>query len=338
MKDFICVSDLEAVVRQTPECPLNGAAMHPHMHVPVDWRRPEDHREWDIWWDDSAAFGQIFPRPKPEDVSAFYDFDGYYTHAERLRPDSETEAKQVGLPGHVLRSLAYRLENGAEPTRAWWRSIIPQDAKQGLEVGCGDGDRMLTYCPFLEHVCGVEPDPRAVQVAQDRGLEVYPGTAEDLPDEVRDRTYDLIVFSHVLEHTIDPILSLSNAKDMLSQGGLMSVEVPNNASIGAQRMGKAWRWLDAPRHLNFFTAESLTACAESAGLTVHAVLYRGYVRQFTPDWIVDEARISAAIEGRTMTQADINRQVWHSAKLLAATALVHPSRKYDSVRILCGRT
>jgi hypothetical protein len=102
-------------------------------------------------------------------------------------------------------------------------------------------------------------------------------------------------------------------------------------------MGEAWRWTDAPRHLNFFTPESLVACAEKAGLTVKAVLYRGYVRQFLPDWIVDEARIRARLEERSMTPADISRQLRHSAALLGATALAAPERKYDSVRILCTR-
>ncbi|MCL4676643.1 MAG: class I SAM-dependent methyltransferase [Pararhodobacter sp.] len=337
MKDLVRTSQLEAAMSLDPECPLNGAEMHPYLTVPVDWRRPADRRAWTIWWDDHAHFGQVHPRPQPQDVASFYDIDAYYTHAEREQFDDATEARQVGLAGHILRSLAYRFEKGAEPTAEWWRSILPENARYGLEVGCGDGDRMLTYGPFLDAVHGVEPDPRAVRVAHRRGLDVHEGTAENLPEAVKGRRYDLIVFTHVLEHTIDPILSLCNAGALLSDTGVLSIEVPNNASEGALRMGEAWRWLDAPRHLNFFTAESLQACAEAAGLRVRAVLYRGYVRQFTPDWIVDEARISATLDGRRMTQADIRRQLWHSARLLARTALAEPARKYDSVRILCSR-
>lgn len=320
-----------------PACPLTGSSMREHLTIPMDWRRPEDDRTWSIWWTDTAKFGQIFPRPKPQDVAAFYDIDAYYTHAERFEPDSVRDAQQVGLVGRILMHMAYRLENGAEPTKAWWRSIIPQGARQALEIGCGDGDRMQTYGPFLDVVRGIEPDPRAVSVARERGLNVYSGTAEDMPEDVKDRTYDLIVFSHVLEHTIDPVLSLRNAAAMLSDTGIMSVEVPNNASEGARSMGQAWRWLDAPRHLNFFTPESLQACAEAAGLKVQAVLYRGYVRQFASDWIIDEAQISAAMNGEEMTQSHVKRQLWHSTKLLFKTMLAHPSKKYDSVRVICTK-
>ncbi|PVH30535.1 class I SAM-dependent methyltransferase [Pararhodobacter oceanensis] len=320
-----------------PECPFTGSRMRPHLSVPFDWRRPEDHRSWDIWWDDQAEYGQVHPRPRPVDVAAFYDIDAYYTHAERQRFDPAEEARMVGWRGRVLSSLAFRFENGAEPTAEWWRSVVPKGARNGLEIGCGNGDRMITYGPFLDLVCGVEPDPRAVSAARGNGLKVFEGTAEALPVDVTQSTYDLIVFAHVLEHTIDPVQSLRNAAALLSDNGLMSIEVPNNDCMGARMMGPAWRWLDAPRHLNFFTAESLQTCAEAAGLKVQAVLYRGYVRQFTHDWIVDEARITATMQGRAMTQADVDRQLRHSAKLLARSALAAPGHKYDSVRVLCTR-
>ncbi len=337
MKDFVQERELEAAMYADPNCILTGKGMRPHMTVPMDWRRPDDRRAWNIWWDEGAKFGQIHPRPHPDEVASFYDMDAYYTHAEKESFDSESEDRQCGRFGRVLRSLAYRFERGAEPTPDWWRSIIPKGARNGLEIGCGNGDRMRTYGSFLTSVRGVEPDPRAVSAARQQGSEVFEGTAESLPASVQDRAHDLIVFSHVLEHTLDPVASLTNARNLLSETGLMSIEVPNNDCEGARQMGQAWRWLDAPRHLNFFTADSLKACAETAGLTVNAVLYRGYVRQFTPDWIVDEARIQAAMDGRKMEQDDVDRQLRHSARLLARTALAQPSRKYDSVRILCTR-
>lgn len=337
MKDFAGVASLQASDETMARCPLTGAPMHPLLTVPRDWRRPTEKTDWTIWWSDRADFGQIFPRPTPSEAAGYYDIEAYYTHAERLAPDAEAEAREVGLLGRALGALAFRFERGAEPTRAWWRSVIPPNARHGLEIGCGDGDRMLTFGPFLQTMRGVEPDPRAVSVACGRGLTVLNGTAEDLPAELGDRQHDVIVFSHVLEHTIDPVKSLTNAAALLAPGGLMSVEVPNNGSTGMRQMRANWRWLDAPRHLNFFTEKSLVACAEAAGLTVRAVLYRGYVRQFMPDWIVDEARIGAVMEGRALTRRDIRRQLAHSVRLLARTALAHPSHKYDSVRILCTR-
>lgn len=320
-----------------PKCLLDGSDMRNAISVERDWRRPMVSQPWSIWWSDSAQFGQIHPRPAPEDIAAFYDFDAYYTHAENIDHDHQAETRQVGILSRILFSLAFRFEHGAEPTPSWWRSIIPEAARQGLEIGCGDGGQMAMFGQFLEHVRGVEPDQRALSIAQDRGLDVVAGTAENLPDAIKDRDYDLIVFSHVLEHTRDPVQSLRNTAALLSDTGVMMIEVPNNACMAAQMMGSAWRWLDPPRHLNFFTPTSLKHCAGTAGLKVEAVQYRGYVRQFAPDWILDEAHISALLQGRSRTQADIRAQVWHSAKLLARTALARPERKYDSVQLLCTR-
>lgn len=320
-----------------PTCPLTGAALSPARPLPMDWRRPSDPRQWSIWWTPDHRFGQIQPRPTPEQVGAFYEVETYYTHVARSEIRAEEESLRPGRLQKILGSIAWRFEHGAEPTSEWWRSVIPQGAREGLEIGCGNGDRMLTIAPHVGRVIGVEPDPAAAKVARGNGLDVREGTAEDLPEAVKGRRYDAIVFAHVLEHTIDPVLALKNAGDLLTDTGVMSVEVPNNACTGAAMMGDCWRWLDVPRHLNFFTPQSLRACAEAAGLTVQAVLYRGYVRQFMPDWILDEARIVATMEGRAVTQADVNRQVRHSAQLLARTAFAAPERKYDSVRVLCTR-
>lgn len=320
-----------------PLCPLTGEAMQPGLLVPGDWRRPDDRRSWRIWHSYGGGFGQIHPRPRPGDIPEFYDIAGYYTHCERDSTDPDLDESRVGSLGRLLARIAWRFEHGAEPTQAWWRSVIPEGAREGLEIGCGEGGRMTTIQPFIASLRGVEPDPCAVRAARARGHDVHEGTAEALPEAIRDRLHDVVTFVHVLEHTLDPVAALANAREVLAPGGLMSVEVPNNACEGARRMGRAWRWLDAPRHLNFFTPESLVACAEAAGLRVKAVLYRGYVRQFLPDWVLDEARIIARLERRAVTQADIDRQVRHSAALLAATALAAPRRKYDSVRILCTR-
>lgn len=316
-------------------CPFTGKKMRPWLTIPLDWRRPEDGRSWTIHWCDSAKYGHIFPRPDPHDIAAFYDVADYYTHDIDAVGPLDDASRQLGLLGRVLRSAAFRFEHGDEPTPEWWGSIIPQGAQSGLEIGCGNGDRMLTFAPYVSELVGIEPDPRAVEVARNKGLKVYEGVAEALPREVQGRKFDLIVFTHVLEHTLDPVLSMRNAAELLAEGGVLSCEVPNNECVGMRRMQQNWRWLDAPRHLNFFTMDSLRACAQKAGLRVTGEYYRGYVRQFLPDWMADEAMIRAKLERREVTRADLKRQMWYSYGLFLRTMMAHPTRKYDSIRIVC---
>lgn len=321
-----------------PRCPLTGAPMRPLMRVDHDWRRPADRKAWPIWWSDNAGFGQIHPRPSAEDVAQFYDLDSYYTHDGDGARDPAAEARAVGWMGRLLGKIAWRFDYGIDATKApWWQALIPPGAQNSLEIGCGDGDRMLTYRPFVGHVRGVEPDPFARNRALSRGLDVHAGLAEDLPASVTSDRYDLIVFCHVLEHTRDPLQALKNAVALLKPGGILTCEVPNNACLGASIMGTSWRWLDVPRHLNFFTERSLRGMAEMAGLQVDEVLFTGYVRQFKPDWLLDEVNIRAELAGRKPTQADIAHENALAARVLALSLLAPRAKKYDSVRIIARR-
>ena len=52
----------------------------PWLTVPGDWRRPKAKERHKIYWDAERSFGQILPRPQPEEVASFYELDEYYTH------------------------------------------------------------------------------------------------------------------------------------------------------------------------------------------------------------------------------------------------------------------
>lgn len=306
--------------------------MRPWLRVARDWRRPADPESWQLWWSDAGDFGQLHPRPTPERIAQFYDLPAYYTH--------DTPGGHGGRPalGDRLRvALSARLDRGVQPDAAFWASVVPPGAALGLEIGTGNGDRMRDLAPLIGAVVGLEPDPRACATARAKGLTVHPGTAEDMPPEITDRHYDFLLFAHVLEHCADPMQALTNAAGLLTDRGVMVLEVPNNAAWGLTQQGPAWHWLDVPRHLNFFTETSLRAFAARAGLQVRDCQYWGWCRQVQPDWLTAQASIAACLQGRDCTPSDQARQRTQAWTLLARTALAGPARKYDSVRLICTR-
>lgn len=313
-------------------CLVCGGPTRFHVSVPCDWRRPGLVGVWQLVWCDGCAFGQVWPRPAAADIPAFYDLARYYTH-------SATETGRVvalfGLSARLMLALAWRADRGAEPDAAWWRALPPEGAGTALEIGCGSGQNLERLAGLGLDVAGVEPDAAACAAARGRGLAVWQGVAEALPDPVAARRFDLVVLTHVLEHCLDPAAALAQAAGRLAPGGRMVVEVPNNACAGAKAAGACWHWLDVPRHLNFFTEASLRALVARAGLAVERVEWWGYARQFHPDWIATEAQAEAIFAGQgTVDAARLARHRRRAWGLLARTLFAPAAWRYDSVRLI----
>lgn len=304
--------------------------MRPWLHVPTDWRRPGAGGPYPLWWCGPCDYGHLWPRPDPADIPAFYDCD-YYTHST----DDTRASQTLGILQRVLLALAWRSDHGVEPDEGWWQRLPPEGARRALEIGCGSGSNLQTLAHLGLDVTGVEPDPAACEAARSRGLTVFPGTGEAMPEELAGARYDLVVVSHVLEHCLDPARVLSEVRARLAPGGIAMIEVPNNAAAGLSASGASWPWLDVPRHLNFFTLQSLTAASAVAGLGALRHEWWGYARQFTPGWIRTEVMAAAVFEQAPLPDAaGLQRQVRRQAALLARTLLAPSHRRYDTVRLI----
>lgn len=297
--------------------------MEKWLDAPCDWRDPASRREFAVFWDRSAEFGRITPLPSPQEVAGFYDVPGYYTHGDSGAPDKPNFA------GKVLTHLAWRADNGSEPTAIWWKRTLGDGPLRILEVGCGDGRNLSVLRDLGHDVVGVEPDAAARKNATAAGHHVLDGTAEALPD--LQGTFDAVIFMHVLEHCIDPAAAIENARGLLREGGKLIVEVPNNECLGIRDFGNCWYFLDIPRHLNFFTGRSLSATTERAGLAVQRIEYRGFQRRFGAAWM-DAQNAIASRFGRAKIGA------WKYWFHLLRTAFVSDAKKYDSVRIIATLT
>jgi SAM-dependent methyltransferase len=298
------------------------------LRVPCDWRRPELGTGYDLYWSAAGRFGQLHPRPTADEIAAFYEVD-YYTHGEAPVPPRRKRFLE-----RAREHLAWRVDFGTDLTAARLGTLVPgHGSPTAVEIGCGDGKLLADLRAAGWAVVGVEPDPAARSVARARGLEVYDGTAETPPAAIRDRTFDAVVMQHVLEHCLDPLAALRSAASLLRPGGAFVVETPNNEAAGCRTAGPAWPWLDAPRHLNFFTAHSLRGACAAAGLTATATAYTGYTRQYQPAWLEMEEQIRASFRVAGATP-DLGRIAWGQ---LLRTAFAAPRYKYDSVRVEARR-
>lgn len=127
---------------------------------------------------------------------------------------------------------------------------LPAPASAGrriLDVGCGNGDFLAVAQDLGYAAQGLDPDPKAVELARSSGLEArlgsLPGSGE------APASFDHLFLNHVLEHLHDPVGALREAKALLVPGGRLWLSLPNIDSEGMRRFGPDWRGLEPPRHL-----------------------------------------------------------------------------------------
>jgi SAM-dependent methyltransferase len=172
----------------------------------------------------------------------------------------------------------------AEPDHAWIvrsqrekTSLVERHRPGGgrlLDVGCGAGFFLRALDARRWERWGVEISPRSARAAEAHlgAGRVAAGRLADGPFEPA--SFDVVTFWASLEHVSDPRGDLARARDLLRDGGLVVVQVPNFASYQARRYGADWFALDLPRHRWHFSPETLWRLVGDAGLEPVETRYR----------------------------------------------------------------
>ena len=233
---------------------------------------------WDMARCPTCALLWLDPSPDEDAIGAAYE--NYYTHsgvgAGGLRARLQHwRNRYVGArlgyrptPLEPVLTLAGAVYPGgdAELLRDALYLRAPGARNRLLEIGCGSGETLAYLRSLGWNVTGLEVDPRAVEVAQARGLSVHAGQMAEAA--FPDASFDVVVMVHVIEHVHDPRRLLGEVARVLAPGGLLRMLTPNTESLAHRRFGASWVSLDAPRHLHLFNARNLSRLACEAGLSV----------------------------------------------------------------------
>ncbi len=104
---------------------------------------------------------------------------------------------------------------------------------RGISVGCGSGvfEKLLQQDYGIEIKEGVEPADGMREIAIKRGLDVRPGTAEDVLLEPG--AFDTVIFNGTPSYVGDLKKAFENAFNALKKGGkLLVLDVPKESSYG----------------------------------------------------------------------------------------------------------
>jgi SAM-dependent methyltransferase len=306
------------------KCPFCGTATQPWIKCPIDPKTGKSTRFANAALCPTCDIGAIDPMPKAEEISAFYDLETYYTHGKGHFEDAPNT-----IADRVLTKLAWLFDHGVTLSV---EKVVSRFGGKGsvCDLGCGTGDYLIGLASHGWDVTGVEPDAKARAFVRSRGFDAYDGTAELIPDAIKDIRFDLVIMTHVLEHCRSPAVALANAVGLLKPGGRLLLEVPNKDCFHFRTFGGGSECYDAPRHLFFFGKIGLRNLLKTSNMQIEEFYYHGLTRHHLPSWRATEQKIRKFIiaEGGGPPPA----HTWaFSFWLLLRELGASPDQRYDAI-------
>jgi 2-polyprenyl-3-methyl-5-hydroxy-6-metoxy-1,4-benzoquinol methylase len=140
-----------------------------------------------------------------------------------------------------------------------------------LDIGCNVGSFLQAAARFGWTAVGVEPNPRAAEMAEAKGFEVHRGFFDESL-AARLGRFDAVHAGDVIEHLFTPIDFLVCARRVLRGGALLMIVTPDIDSA----LGRLLQ-IKPTEHLVYFTRASLRRSAELAGF--HSAVVRRWGRR-----------------------------------------------------------
>lgn len=186
----------------------------------------------------------------------------YYYNYSGLQPRYRFQCfdKFPGVSKKLILKIFYRyfLKN-------YYRVPSWQNEGRALDIGCGNGAFLLLLKKLGWDVMGVDISDNVAQEVKAAGIPIFTGELERLKKE--QGTFKLITLWHVLEHFPSPLETLQEVFELLTDNGIVIIEVPNSNSFMAKVFRPNWFPWDLPRHLCHFTPATLSDLLRRAGFS-----------------------------------------------------------------------
>lgn len=214
----------------------------------------------------------LSPRPTAGAYEQIYSYESYFDGESALEDYTEVVGSRNA---HFIK----RLERIA--------SMLPASRNARLlDIGAATGEFVHEAIKMGFDAKGIEISSGAREQARKLyAIELHPGPLEELAD---DAVFDVIHLNHVLEHLESPADVLGMCHRMLTNDGLLVIEVPQQFNNDIDRI-KYFLRLKKPEfniyslhHIFFFTPESATALIRKAGFGIESVATANPHR--TPLW------------------------------------------------------
>lgn len=152
-----------------------------------------------------------------------------------------------------------------------------------LDVGCGSGSWLYERAKKgYGNLYGCDPFITSDISYGDR-VHIYKKSIHEMEGE-----YDIIRMSDSFEHVMDPHEVLDSAYKLLKPDGTIYMTIPFFPNAAFDVFGVNWYQLDAPRHIQLLSKESIAYLCVKHGFTVDKLEYDSNNSQFIRSFLYQE--------------------------------------------------
>jgi 2-polyprenyl-3-methyl-5-hydroxy-6-metoxy-1,4-benzoquinol methylase len=211
----------------------------------------------------NLGYYYIHPAPNEIELQKYYS-EKYYqesTVSTYSKKYTEEELKCLKIDAQLTE---YIVKNHSE-----------LKTKKLLDIACGEGFFMQNILELDWEVLGTDYSSAGIENHNSTLInKVLIGKLEDILIglEESNQQFTLLNLGNILEHVLDPIKLLIKCKNLLFEGGILRVKVPNDFSelqllLNEKGLTNS-EWVHPPDHLSYFNFKSLRNLVNSLGFEV----------------------------------------------------------------------
>lgn len=209
------------------------------------------------------------------------DAQGYASYSEKLKnPGTVNKAllriknlmknpKKVAKLQYFIYRQTFKNKNRPKDVNLINKTVGKTGAL--LDVGCAMGVFLDAARNGGWDVTGVELSEFSSAYARDNlNLNVHTGSLESAIDRgrVQAGSFDVITLWDTLEHLTDPAALLKRVNYVLKEGGWFFCSTLNIDSFLSRKQGQSWHFFRPPKHLFYYSEQTLKRYLNNAGFTV----------------------------------------------------------------------
>ena len=192
---------------------------------------------------------RLFPYPTQKETEEFYGKYFQIKNAENpvyMSDESWKEFKRI--KGLTMKEL------GIDQAQFKNKNI--------LDIGCATGLFVRYAEEYEAKALGIDISAGLIEIARKNGLNCNCMSLFEIKEK-----FDIINFSHVIEHVDNPIKYLEYIYSILNNDGSLIIETPCTGLI-SETFGEDWRFYMPVEHIHLFSQKSLFRILNDKGFAI----------------------------------------------------------------------